>query len=234
MKTIFILFALIAFNSIAGKTYTYELTVRSLFENTTLEGIQVKIVEKEGATYNFTTNEEGKITAVLHKKEFNVEIVDTTGNHRPYSFSESFYKETVRKDELELRLNEELEEKLIESKIEPEGIEHEPEELIVPCSDSVVPAKFKGGIPVMMRYIAFHIIYPQACIEQDIQGKVYVRFKVNPNGEISDIKIVRGLIPETDKEVIRLFSYMPNFEPATCNGVAVESYYQMPINFTLD
>jgi TonB family protein len=225
---------LIAFNSLAGKTYTYELTVRSLFEHTTLEGIQVKIVEKEGATYNFTTNEEGKITAVLQKKEFNVEIVDTTGNHRSYSFAKSFYKETVRKDEMEMRLSEELEEKLIESKIEPEGIEHEPEDFIVPCSDSVVPATFKGGIPTMMRYIAFNIIYPQACIEQDIQGKVYVRFKVHSNGEIGDIKIIRGLIPETDNEVIRLLSYMPNFVPATCNGVAVESYFQMPINFTLE
>lgn len=234
MKNLLFLFTLIALNGFAGKTYTYELTVYSLFEHTTLEGIQVKIVEDEGATYNFTTNAEGKITAVLHKNEFHVELVDTTGNHRKHSFSESFYKESVLKDDLEMRLNEELEEKLIESKLEPEGIEHEPEDFIVPCSDSVVPASYKGGIPSMMRYIAFHIIYPQACIKQNVQGKVYVRFKVKASGEISDINIVRGLTPETDQEVIRLFSYMPDFQPATCNGVAVESYFQMPINFTLE
>ena len=199
-----------------------------------LQGIQVTIVEEEGATHKYTTNAEGKITAELVKKNFTLELIDTTGNHRTTTNVVAFYKENVRTDNVFLRLSEELEEKLIESKLEPEGIEHEPEDFIVPCSDSVVPASYRGGIPSMMRYIAFHIIYPQACIKQNVQGKVYVRFKVKASGEISDINIVRGLTPETDQEVIRLLSYMPDFQPATCNGVAVESYFQMPINFTLE
>lgn len=122
----------------------------------------------------------------------------------------------------------------MESKLEPEGVELEPEDRAIDCPEKPVDAEFIGGMPELFNYLAKHVIYPQVCIENNIQGKVYVRFKVKASGEISDIKIVRGLISEADVEVIRIISYMPDFKPATCQGTPVDSYYFLPVNFTLE
>ncbi len=234
MKNLLFLFTLIALNSFAEKTLTYDLTVYSLFEHVPLQGIQVTIVEEEGATHKYTTNAEGKITAELVKKNFTLELIDTSGNHRTTTKIVSFYKENVREDNVYLRLSEELEGKLIESKLEPEGVELEPEDRVIDCTEKPKDAEYVGGMPELFKFIATHIIYPQVCIENNMQGKVYARFKVKASGEISDIKIVRGLLLEADEEVIRVISYMPDFEPATCQGKPVDSYYFLPVSFTLD
>lgn len=234
MKFFFILFIVLSFNSFAGKTYTYNLTIRSLFEHATLQGIQVNIKEKEGSTYHFTTNKEGKITAKLQKKEFSIEITDSTGNHRSYLTDNSFYKTTVLTEEIDLRLNEELERQLIESKMAPEGTELILDDLKIDCLENAQVANYIGGIQEMFKFIAKNIEFPQACIDHEIQGNVKLIFKISDTGEISDITIYHGLSPEADVEAIRIVSYMPNFQPAHCQGDAISSYYQLPIRFKLD
>jgi hypothetical protein len=70
-------------------------------------------------------------------------------------------------------------------------------------------AEFPGGMENFRMYIANHIVYPQTALIDNIQGKVYASFIVNIDGTISDVKIMRGLRKDCDKEVIRMILAMP-------------------------
>ena len=72
----------------------------------------------------------------------------------------------------------------------------------------------KDGITsdsLLLHYITEYLIYPDSAYKAKIEGKVYVSFAIGTDGEISDIRILKGSNPYFDKEVIRLVSSMPNW-----------------------
>jgi TonB family protein len=87
----------------------------------------------------------------------------------------------------------------------------------------------------LKRYVQMNMIYPQVAKEQGIQGKCYLKFKVNPNGSISDVEVVRGIAgcPECDQEALRLIKEMPNWTPAINDEqLSTEAlHYSIPIYF---
>lgn len=93
--------------------------------------------------------------------------------------------------------------------------------------------QFPGGESALMSSISQNLKYPTVAQENGIQGKVIVRFKVEKDGSISDVEIVRSLDPACDKEAIRLIKLLPRFIPAKQNGVAVAVWYTLPIAFKL-
>lgn len=97
------------------------------------------------------------------------------------------------------------------------------------------PAQFPGGLTAMNTYITKNLKYPQAVIDKPIQGKCYVKFVVDTEGSISDVKITRGIkdCPECDQEAIRLVKAMPKWIPGKNNGKVVKSYFNLPIEFKL-
>lgn len=99
-------------------------------------------------------------------------------------------------------------------------------------------ASFPGGDSDMKKYVQMNMVYPQVAKEQDIQGKCYLTFKVNPDGSISNVVVVRGLAgcPDCDKEALRLIKEMPNWLPAINEEqLSTEAlYYSIPINFYFD
>ncbi|MBW0023164.1 energy transducer TonB, partial [Segatella copri] len=62
-------------------------------------------------------------------------------------------------------------------------------------------------------------------------GRVNVVFIVNEDGSLSDVKVIRSIIPELDKEAIRVVKSMPKWNPAKQNGKAVKMKYVVPVNF---
>lgn len=45
-------------------------------------------------------------------------------------------------------------------------------------------------------------------------GRVNVVFIVNEDGSLSDVKVIRSISPELDKEAIRVVKSMPKWNPA--------------------
>ena len=62
-------------------------------------------------------------------------------------------------------------------------------------------------------------------------GKVYVVFIVNEDGSLSDVKVIKSISPELDKEAIRVVKSMPKWNPAKQNGKTVKMKYVVPVNF---
>ncbi|MEL6846239.1 MAG: energy transducer TonB, partial [Bacteroidota bacterium] len=72
---------------------------------------------------------------------------------------------------------------------------------------------FPGGSRAMSRYFRKSFRYPSAAIDAGVDGKVFVRFVVQPDGSLSDITVFKGLGYGCDEEAIRLVRNMPDWEP---------------------
>lgn len=95
-------------------------------------------------------------------------------------------------------------------------------------------ASFPGGASEMKKFIAMEIQYPDLAVVNWDQGRVYVTFVVEPNGNLSNIEVMRGgLTPELNAEAIRLISSMPRWLPGEIDGEAVRVRCRLPITFVL-
>ena len=96
----------------------------------------------------------------------------------------------------------------------------------------VMPS-FPGGDREMMKWLAENINYPAIAQEQNIQGRVILRFVVGPDGTVGNIEIQRSLDPSCDREARRVVAKMPRWIPGMQNGNPVSVYYTLPVLFQL-
>lgn len=98
------------------------------------------------------------------------------------------------------------------------------------------PADFPGGVAALKKYMAENLRYPQMAIENELQGKCYLQFIVTETGEITNIKVKKGVpnCPECDKEAIRMAKSMPKWIPGKKKGKAVDSTFSLPVTFKLN
>ncbi len=93
--------------------------------------------------------------------------------------------------------------------------------------------QFPGGEAELMKYIANHIKYPTMAAENNIQGRVVVKFVVKKDGSVGEVQVLRGKDPDLDKEAVRVVRTLPKFIPGKMNGQAVSVWFTLPINFKL-
>lgn len=92
---------------------------------------------------------------------------------------------------------------------------------------------FPGGNGALMAWLSKNINYPAAAAENGIQGRVIVAFVVEPNGSISNVKVVRSVDPSLDREAASVVSRMPKWNPGKQNGQEVRVKYNVPVTFKL-
>ena len=83
------------------------------------------------------------------------------------------------------------------------------------------------------KFIVDNYVYPPMALENDIEGKVYVRFVVNTKGEVTDGTIAKPVDGLLDKAAVNLVKKMPNFTPGKQRGKAVSVQYIIPINYKI-
>src|SRR4030095_7347435 len=98
----------------------------------------------------------------------------------------------------------------------------------------VAPA-FSGGESALENYIGTTIEYPQEAIDNNVEGKVNVRFAVDEKGNISNVstlgsKLGHGL----EEEAIKVVSGMPKWRPGQVKGKNVKTWRVLPINYRLE
>jgi len=92
---------------------------------------------------------------------------------------------------------------------------------------------FVGGEKAMFQFFKEQISYPEVPRNNEIEGRVFVSFVVNKKGEITKVKVERGVDPYLDQEAIRVIESMPNWNPGKQRGKPVNVSYVLPINFKL-
>ena len=115
--------------------------------------------------------------------------------------------------------------------VKQEVQEAEPEE--VPFVVVEEMPLYPGGDIELLKYIASHTTYPDIAKENNIQGRVIVRFCVTAKGGVSQVSIMKGVDAELDKEAIRVVNTLPAFKPGKQGGKPVPVWYMVRITFTL-
>lgn len=106
----------------------------------------------------------------------------------------------------------------------------EPEKIFVAVEQ---PAEFKGGQAALMKWLSNNIRYPEAAQQNNVQGRVIVKFVVEKDGSIGSPTIVKGVDRDLDQEALRVVRKMPKWQPGKNNGQPVRSYFNLPVTFRL-
>lgn len=93
--------------------------------------------------------------------------------------------------------------------------------------------EFPGGDAARIQYFASQTKYPQLAKESGIQGIVYVSFVVEPDGSVSDVKVLRGIGGGCDEEAVRVVKQMPAWKPGKQRNKPVRVHFTLPVRFTL-
>ncbi len=124
-------------------------------------------------------------------------------------------------------VKEHKEEVVVEKKEEPKP---EPDKVFDVVEQMPV---FPGGEAALLKYVSEHIRYPAVAQENNIQGRVVVKFVVTKTGAVGKAMVVRSKDPDLDKEALRVVKSLPKFTPGKMNGHAVDVWYTLPITFKL-
>ncbi len=92
---------------------------------------------------------------------------------------------------------------------------------------------FPGGDTELRKYLASAVKYPVIAAENGIQGRVFVKFVIAPDGSVTNVEVARPFDPNLDKEAVRVVKSMPKWTPGKQRGKAVRVSYTVPINFVL-
>ena len=97
-----------------------------------------------------------------------------------------------------------------------------------------VMPQYPGGPIAMLKYLMENIKYPEQAMKEGIQGRVTVRFIVEKDGSISDVKPILSVHPLLNKEAVRVVESMPKWTPGKQNGKPVRVRYNLPVMFKLN
>lgn len=122
-----------------------------------------------------------------------------------------------------------VQEQVVVKEPEPE-VKPKEEEIFVAVEQM---AEFPGGQAALMKWLSQNIRYPEAAQQNDIQGRVVVKFVVEKDGSIGQATIAKGVDKDLDREALRVVKKMPKWQPGKNNGVAVRSYFNLPVTFKL-
>ncbi|MEL6675413.1 MAG: TonB family protein [Bacteroidota bacterium] len=100
-------------------------------------------------------------------------------------------------------------------------------------SADVMPS-FPGGESAMFRFLNSQIRYPRAAIDYEVEGRVYVQFVVDPQGNIINPTVVRGISYGCDEEALRIIGLMPKWVPGSKGGQRIPVIYTLPVTFDLE
>lgn len=192
--------------------------------------------------FEFKSYDKREIDTSLLNREIAVdeEMVEITKQDEPKPQPMEMPKQTTQleivQDDVEvedININAEIEQnEVVEEYVAPEIEEEEVVEQEIFQIVEEMPA-FPGGEQKLMEYVGKNIKYPQIARESGIQGRVFVGFVVEPDGSVSNVKLLRGIGGGCDEEAMRVIKNMPKWKPGKQRGKAVRVSYQIPVMFRL-
>jgi protein TonB len=92
---------------------------------------------------------------------------------------------------------------------------------------------YPGGDGELMKFINSNIVYPEIAKENNIQGRVILRFCVTYKGAVDQVQVLKPVDPALDNEAIRVIKMLPAWKPGKQGGKAVNVWYSVPVTFQL-
>lgn len=82
---------------------------------------------------------------------------------------------------------------------------------IIVIDDAMCFISFPGGDDELIKFVIKNLRYPDKAVKDSLQGKVIAKFNTDKEGKVCKVRIVQNLSLETDNEVIRVISLLPNW-----------------------
>lgn len=117
------------------------------------------------------------------------------------------------------------------------------------CADATKEASMMCFQQAIMKHVSENLSYPEEAKKLGMEGKIYVGFVVNAEGNVSEVEIKRGLAPaegasfsaeqqqaseSANAQIITLLQGVPDFEKAAIKeGNAVAMSFTLPIALKL-
>ena len=103
----------------------------------------------------------------------------------------------------------------------------------LPFARVEVKPEFIGGAQEMIKFISKNVVYPSISRNTGKQGKVYVTFIIDKQGNVTNAEVIKGVDKHLDKEALRVINKMPKWKPGKQRGKAVRVKYTIPVNYKL-
>ncbi|MGL1885831.1 MAG: M56 family metallopeptidase [Reichenbachiella sp.] len=91
----------------------------------------------------------------------------------------------------------------------------------------------KGGMEEFYKYIGQNMKYPKEAKIAGIEGRVFVQFIIDEEGELTNVQVVKGIGHGCDQEAIRVMEQASNWTPGQQKGEAVKVRMILPITYQL-
>ncbi len=144
--------------------------------------------------------------------------------------------EVPDEEEIEEDIEVDLDIDITDETVIDEAIFEEPEEEEVADEIFTIVEKqpsFPGGDRAFYKYISKKMKYPSQARRMGIEGKVFVQFVVDKAGNITNVKVIRGVGAGCDEEAARVIRSSPKWTPGKQRGKAVKVRMVLPITFKL-
>lgn len=93
--------------------------------------------------------------------------------------------------------------------------------------------EYPGGNAALGQFIGANMKYPAEAQANGITGVVYVQYVVDKNGQVSNVKVLRGAHPDLDAEAVRVVRLIKGYKPGTQRGKPVAVQFTIPLRFNL-
>ena len=90
-----------------------------------------------------------------------------------------------------------------------------------------------NGMTGLYDFIRTNLKYPSKARKEGIEGRVFIQFLVEPDGSLSNIKSIKGIDPDCDREAERVMKLLPKWTPGIHEGKAVRVRMILPISYKL-
>lgn len=103
-------------------------------------------------------------------------------------------------------------------------------EKVYQYSEVDVKPEYTGGIVALENDISQLAEYPFLPLESNLRGTVTVKFVVNKDGSIGEVRVLSGIDPSHDKQAVLMVKALDKFLPGKVNGQNVNVWYNMTID----
>tara|TARA_A100000164_G_scaffold294641_1_gene268516 strand:- start:12 stop:374 length:363 start_codon:yes stop_codon:yes gene_type:complete len=93
-------------------------------------------------------------------------------------------------------------------------------------------AVYPGGKNSLINFIKNNLKYPPQALKNKTEGKVFLKYKINPIGKVYDVFVIKGIGHGCDQEATRLVKLL-KYNPPKNRKLKVTTYKKINITFKL-
>ena len=93
------------------------------------------------------------------------------------------------------------------------------------------PTFMSGGPDAFEKWVNERLVYPEIAKQNGITGRVIVQFTVGDDGNVKNVKVLKGGDPVLDADAVRVIKTSPRWVPGKQNGKPVNVTYTFPVTF---